>query len=129
MLLDLDGFKAVNDQYGHAAGDELLQLVALRLQGVVRDGDMVARLGGDEFAVVMRGAVPVPAVERVAKGICEALSSPMRLAAAQVGISCSVGVTVRGADGVPAEELVRQADVAMYQVKRGGRCGFRWFGG
>jgi diguanylate cyclase (GGDEF)-like protein/PAS domain S-box-containing protein len=125
MLLDLDGFKAVNDTHGHAAGDELLSVVAQRLRQAVRENDLVARLGGDEFAVVLQHGVAKPDCERVAGAICEALAAPVTLKAGMVKISASVGIS--DTPSADAEELVQQADVAMYQVKRGGRCGFGWF--
>lgn len=127
MLLDLDGFKAVNDTYGHAAGDELLCVTAARLRAAVRAGDLAARLGGDEFAVLMQGeGITVAVVERVAADICASLGAPFALQAAQVKISASVGISAFAAPGQDAEALVRQADAAMYEVKRGGRCGYQW---
>jgi diguanylate cyclase (GGDEF)-like protein/PAS domain S-box-containing protein len=127
MLIDLDGFKAVNDTYGHEAGDQLLSVVADRLRALVGQGDIVARLGGDEFAVLMRSkTMSVPAVEFLAAGICASLAAPVALRDAEVRISASVGISAFATGGLGAEELMRQADAAMYEVKRGGRCGYRW---
>jgi diguanylate cyclase (GGDEF)-like protein/PAS domain S-box-containing protein len=128
MLLDLDGFKAVNDTYGHAAGDELLCITAKRLRAAVRADDLVARLGGDEFAVLMQGeGITASAVERVAADICASLAAPVALQAAEVKISASVGMSSFATPDQDAEALVRQADAAMYEVKRGGRCGYKWY--
>jgi diguanylate cyclase (GGDEF)-like protein/PAS domain S-box-containing protein len=128
MLVDLDGFKAVNDTHGHAAGDELLCVVAQRLRQAVRGDDTVVRLGGDEFAVVLQNKnSSAAAVERVAAAICATLAMPVKLRSAVVRISASVGISDLGASADDAEELVRQADTAMYQVKRGGRCGYQWY--
>jgi len=127
MLIDLDGFKTVNDTYGHEAGDELLSVVADRLRALVGEEDVVARLGGDEFAVLMRReTLSVPAVESVAAGICASLAAPVALRDAVVRISASVGISAFATGAADAEELIRQADAAMYEVKRGGRCGYRW---
>jgi diguanylate cyclase (GGDEF)-like protein/PAS domain S-box-containing protein len=127
MLIDLDGFKAVNDQHGHAAGDELLHAVAGRLRHGVRAGDLVARLGGDEFAIIIKNAAGREAISRVAHDLCVSLAKPIHVSAGDVQISASIGITSRQGAGVKAEELVRQADVAMYRVKHGGRAGYQWF--
>jgi diguanylate cyclase (GGDEF)-like protein len=119
VLLDLDGFKQVNDGHGHGAGDALLRLVADRLRGVVRegrggrDGDVVARLGGDEFAVLLAGHEREALL--VAERAVAALAAPFDLGGVVVRVSAAVGVA--GADGVPLDELVRRADVAMYRSK------------
>jgi len=102
--------------------------VADRLRATVRTEDIVARLGGDEFAVLMYGKnLWSLVVERVAAAICASLAAPVVLQAAQVRISASVGLSAFASLGQDAEELVRQADAAMYEVKRGGRCGYRWY--
>lgn len=122
VLLDLDGFKQVNDAHGHGAGDALLRLVADRLRGVVRDGgggregDVVARLGGDEFAVLVAGHGGEAAL--VAERAVAALEAPFDLGGVVVRVSAAVGVA--DADGVPLDELVRRADVAMYRSKGDG---------
>jgi len=128
MLVDLDGFKAVNDTHGHAAGDELLRVAAQRLRQAVRADDIVVRLGGDEFAVVLQNKnTSAVAVERVAAAICATLATPVKLRSAVVRISASVGISDLAASAHDSEELVRQADTAMYHVKRGGRCGYQWY--
>jgi diguanylate cyclase (GGDEF)-like protein/PAS domain S-box-containing protein len=127
MLIDLDGFKAVNDTHGHEVGDDLLRAVASRLRNVVRGDDMVARLGGDEFAIIMKGKLTEAVVNRVAGNICETLAEPIKVASVTVNISASIGITGRQAGAATAKEMVRQADAAMYRVKNAGRSGFIWY--
>jgi len=127
MLIDLDGFKAVNDSHGHEVGDDLLRAVAGRLRNVVRGNDMVARLGGDEFAIIMQGTLSEAVINRVAGNICEVLAEPIKIGSVTVNISASIGISGRQNGAVTAKEMVRQADAAMYQVKHGGRCGYQWY--
>ncbi|MCO1653682.1 putative bifunctional diguanylate cyclase/phosphodiesterase [Pseudonocardia humida] len=119
-FLDLDGFKAVNDALGHAAGDALLVRVAERLRGAVRRTDALARLGGDEFAVLVEDGDPA----RAAAGLVEALRTPFALAERTVAVSTSVGVATAepdGPDDLRAPNLLHRADVAMYAAKTAGR--------
>jgi len=126
LLIDLDGFKAVNDAFGHGEGDELLREIATRLADCVRDTDTVARLGGDEFGILLRGGpVLKEAASRIAAEICEAVAVPVQLRAAQTRVSASVGITYFSKPNTGAEELLRQADIAMYSVKRSGRHGLK----
>ncbi|WNB86945.1 diguanylate cyclase domain-containing protein [Cellulomonas sp. ATA003] len=120
LYLDLDGFKQVNDEYGHAVGDELLLAVAGRLQRRLRRGDLVARLGGDEFLVVL------PAVdrdggrtegERVAAQLADALAEPVVTARGTVRVRASIGVSTYPADGSDFDDLLHAADERMYAVK------------
>lgn len=128
LLVDLDGFKAVNDAYGHEAGDELLRIVAMRLKCCVRSGDLVARLGGDEFGVLLRGGPALQqAAERVATSICGAIAAPALLPQTQTRVSASVGITYFNCAQTKPEELIRQADLAMYSVKRSGRHGHKTY--
>jgi diguanylate cyclase (GGDEF)-like protein len=122
LLVDLDGFKHVNDSMGHEAGDELLREVASRLVGAVRPGDTVARPGGDEFAVLLDPADAAAAM-RVAVRVVESLRAPYSLGARTVRPVASVGLAVAD-DRIDAEALMRQADVAMYGAKSAG--GDRW---
>ena len=119
IFLDLDGFKQVNDGYGHAAGDSLLVGVAERLRRSLRGDDVVARLGGDEFGVLLAGYGAEQEATRVASRLLESLAPPFSIADLSVGIGASAGVTV-GPRGGSAAELLREADVAMYEAKRRG---------
>ncbi|AGZ43890.1 GGDEF domain-containing protein [Actinoplanes friuliensis] len=114
-LLDLDGFKQVNDTLGHDAGDRLLIVVARRLGACVREGDTVARLGGDEFVVVM-GDAGAEVAEDVARRMLDALAEPVLLGDAEVPIGASIGLAA-GHSGADAGELLRRADIAMYAAK------------
>ncbi len=127
LFIDLDGFKEVNDRLGHAAGDELLQQVGRRIQGCVRDTDMVARLGGDEFTVILTDITQPMHVETLCRKILTKLSQPFRLKAGQAGISASIGVTGYPSDAATLDELIRNADAAMYEAKNAGRNRFRVF--
>jgi diguanylate cyclase (GGDEF)-like protein len=124
LFLDLDGFKTVNDRFGHDCGNELLVAVTSRLRGCVRPGDVVARMGGDEFTVLLTRLESVaPAVE-VAERIAAMLGDPFTIAGAEVTISASIGISVAPADGADAGDLLRRADVAMYRAKSQGKAGW-----
>ncbi len=120
LLLDLDGFKEVNDTLGHAVGDRLLVEVAGALRGAVRPIDVVTRLGGDEFAVLLRALPDGDAAVRAATGIAAVLQRPFALDRITLEVGVSIGIALRPthADGLPG--LLRRADVAMYQAKRAG---------
>ncbi|MDR3395319.1 MAG: diguanylate cyclase [Parasulfuritortus sp.] len=124
LFLDLDGFKDVNDNFGHARGDQVLREVAGILQACVRIEDLVARLGGDEFAVLMLGA-PYQALVETAERILERLvlvhSDQSGLS---IAVTSSIGIAVFPEDGVDAASLLKQADKAMYSVKRRGKNGY-----
>jgi diguanylate cyclase (GGDEF)-like protein len=120
---DLDGFKTVNDSLGHHCGDGLLSVAAARLLSVVRPSDTVARLGGDEFAVLVEDAGDAGAVAAIADRIVAALREPVEIAGREIGLSVSVGVSIAGPE-TTAEELLREADTAMYEAKRRGKG--RW---
>ncbi|RJK97498.1 putative bifunctional diguanylate cyclase/phosphodiesterase [Vallicoccus soli] len=119
VVLDLDGFKDVNDSLGHAAGDAVLQEVAARLRAVVREGDVVARLGGDEFLVGLPGLASPADAERVAAALRGALGAPYATSAGAVVLGGSVGVAVAPQDGCDEVDLLKRADLAMYRAKRG----------
>ncbi len=120
LWIDLDRFKAVNDQWGHAAGDELLIEVTRRIGHEVRGSDVVARMGGDEFAVVLNRLPDHAVAEAVADRILRDLATPFALRDEVVTIGASIGITFCPELGRTAEELMRQADLAMYRVKDGG---------
>jgi diguanylate cyclase (GGDEF)-like protein/PAS domain S-box-containing protein len=121
LYIDLDGFKQVNDGFGHAAGDELLRLIAARLASVVREGDTTARLAGDEFLVLVEGSALDAGPELVAERLLEVLRVPYELDAAAgrpVTVTASIGVAL--GQRTTGEDLLRDADVALYEAKRAG---------
>lgn len=121
LYIDLDHFKRVNDTVGHAAGDQLLTIVAQRLRSCVKDGDTVARLGGDEFTVILRHLVSADAASEVAQRIIEAVQRPVSIGGRDHFVRASIGITQFPDDGSTIEDLMRNADLAMYQAKDGGR--------
>ncbi|WP_155859300.1 bifunctional diguanylate cyclase/phosphodiesterase [Cellulomonas sp. KRMCY2] len=121
LFCDVDRFKVVNDSLGHAAGDDLLRVVAERLAGVIRRGDTVARLGGDEFALLCTEIADVEAARAVGEQVCAALREPMRVGDRLIVSTMSVGVMVGEVGDIDAAGLLRDADVAMYQAKDAGR--------
>lgn len=127
MFLDVDGFKGINDRFGHDTGDELLKEVAARIAASVRESDTVARLGGDEFTVILEGIHHVDDVGRVATKILEAVSAPYRLGSRDLIITTSIGVAIYPIDGENIEELLKGADIAMYSAKDGGRNQYQYF--
>jgi diguanylate cyclase (GGDEF)-like protein/PAS domain S-box-containing protein len=121
VMLDLDGFKAVNDAYGHAAGDELLKEIADRLRMGLRATDTAARLGGDEFAWILPRVSGRPAAERMVRQRLAALQGAFRVLNERVDIGVSAGIAMYPDDGRDVDTLMRNADSAMYSAKREGR--------
>ena len=121
LFLDLDDFKHVNDSLGHEAGDRLLLEVARRLQEAVREGDVVSRFGGDEFAVLCRGVVDEASATEVARRLLTAVTGRVLLGKTSVAVSASIGVVIAGPGHAEAEDVLRDADVAMYQAKAAGK--------
>ena len=119
-LLDLNGFKKINDTLGHAAGDELLRLSATRLRETLASSDVVARMGGDEFALVLGDFRDASDMNVVMKRLQQAFAAPFVLEGEEVFVRWSVGLSVYPDDGTDGEALLRFADSAMYRVKRGG---------
>ena len=119
IMLDLNGFKNVNDVYGHAVGDELLVQVAARLQRVVRHDDLVARLGGDEFAILSQGQLGAEAAMSLAIRVMEAFELPVRAGPVEHVIGAALGISLSPDDGTEAQELLRRADIALYRAKAG----------
>ena len=126
--LDLDGFKFVNDSYGHEVGDQLLLVLAARMKQALREGDTLARLGGDEFVAVMLGAQGPPDGVTLLRRLLAAVDSPVTLLGRELRISVSIGVTTYPqSQDVDAEQLLRQADQAMYQAKQAGKNRYHFF--
>jgi diguanylate cyclase (GGDEF)-like protein len=118
LYVDLDGFKSVNDTWGHHVGDELLAQVGARIRGVVREGDLPARLGGDEFAVLIDHA-DEEAAEHAAQRLTAALITPFALSICNTTVHASIGIAITGPGTETAEDLIRNADLAMYTAKEG----------
>ena len=120
VFVDLDRFKGINDHLGHAAGDEMLEIVATRLQRAVRTDDVVGRIGGDEFLVLCPGIATAAQAVRAATRVAEALRHQIRLKSAEVACRASVGVAWSPDPNTDADTLIGQADAAMYEAKRAG---------
>jgi diguanylate cyclase (GGDEF)-like protein/PAS domain S-box-containing protein len=127
MFIDLDNFKVINDTLGHAVGDELLQTVAARLQGCLRECDVVARQGGDEFTVMLDGLSDARDAATVAGKFIDLLSRPFTLAGREYQVSASIGIACYPQDGKDVSLLMRSADTAMYQAKEMGRNRYRFY--
>jgi|GEM_PF-2762403 len=121
LFIDLDGFKQINDEYGHEAGDKVLKKVAQHLSGTVRNQDTVARIGGDEFLIILNGIHHAENAEQVAQKVIEALKTPCLYQQHLLHIGCSTGISIYPDHSLEAEALVKLADDAMYKVKRSGK--------
>ncbi len=128
LMLDLDGFKNINDSYGHLAGDEILQQLAARLTSRLRSIDTVARLGGDEFIVMLEDIAQSEYAARVAQDLIDTIDVPWKLSnGAEVHVSTSIGISIYPAHGSESLDLLRHADAALYQAKAAGRRCARYF--
>ena len=127
--LDLDGFKEVNDSLGHPIGDALLKAVAQRLRVSVRKGDFIARLGGDEFAIIQADACCAEQCSRLARRVLNNICKPYHIFGHEIAISASIGIVCSPENGDSADELLKYADIALYEVKSAGRHGFKQFKG
>jgi diguanylate cyclase (GGDEF)-like protein/PAS domain S-box-containing protein len=130
-FIDLDDFKLVNDNLGHAAGDQLLREVARRLEACLRARDTAARFGGDEFVLLLRegeqGALGGAQLIEKIRAVLESVAAPLTLAGRDIQVHCSIGLAAFPQDGDDAETLVKHADTAMYRAKELGRNGFQFF--
>jgi diguanylate cyclase (GGDEF)-like protein len=127
LCLDLDQFKNVNDTLGHPIGDELLRAVAGRLRGCVRDTDTISRVGGDEFSIIQTDIVNATDAERLARRISEAITAPFDLHGHLVMVDTSIGIALAPADGTDVNDLLKNADMALYGAKADGRGVYRFF--
>ncbi|APG27929.1 hypothetical protein A7E78_08825 [Syntrophotalea acetylenivorans] len=127
LFLDLDRFKTINDSLGHEAGDRLLQEVAKRLTGIMRKSDTLARLGGDEFVIALEHNTETHEIITVAQKILDTLSAAYFINAEELYITVSIGISLFPANGLTAETLMKNADVAMYRAKEKGRNNFQFF--
>jgi len=127
VFLDLDRFKTVNDSLGHAIGDQLLKGVAERFGTVLRASDTVARLGGDEFAVLLDDLPTTQGAAVAAQKVLDALSKPFRIASHELFTTASIGISCFPQDGTTIEDLLRNADAAMYRAKEHGRNTYQYF--
>lgn len=125
MFIDLDRFKAINDNYGHEAGDQVLRAVAERLKASLRLSDTVARLAGDEFVVLVPGLNEISNAEAIAQKVVEAFRRPMNVAGQTLVVTASVGMAIYPIDESEPEVLLQHADQAMFDAKRNGRAGYR----
>lgn len=128
LCLDLDHFKDINDSLGHSVGDKLLVAAGQRLRGCLREADTAARLGGDEFAIIQVDlANPLADTEMLARRVIEAISAPYQIDEHEVVIGASIGLSISPADGMDADQLLRNADMALYRAKADGRGTYRFF--
>ena len=127
VFLDIDHFKFVNDSLGHNAGDKLLQKVADRLLGAVRDGDTVARLGGDEFILVLNDQTGQEVIYRAMQRIINKIAEPIEIDGQELLVTASAGISLYPQDGPDVETLLKNADAAMYRAKDKGRNNFQFY--
>jgi diguanylate cyclase (GGDEF)-like protein/PAS domain S-box-containing protein len=125
LYLDLDGFKDVNDLFGHQAGDRVLTETSRRLESVIRPGDIVSRLGGDEFVMLCENLVTPDDAEKIASRVVQAIAKPIPVAAGVATVTASVGIAIGGL-GESAASVVARADEAMYRTKQNGKAGYRF---
>jgi diguanylate cyclase (GGDEF)-like protein len=127
FLLDLNGFKRINDICGHAVGDEVLVIVAQRLFGAMREGDLVARLGGDEFAILALNLLGPEAATNLARRVIQALDTPVMTGKKEHRVAAAIGVAFVPTDAATRDEILRKADVALYRAKTERRSALRFF--
>jgi len=127
LFIDLDGFKAINDGLGHAAGDELLTVLARRLEACLRPGDTTARFGGDEFMILLEGITRTSDATRIAERVLERLREPLEIAGQEVLTSGTIGIAFSATGYQDVDEMIRDADLAMYRAKAAGKARYEIF--
>ncbi len=127
LFIDLDGFKEINDQFGHDTGDKLLQKVAKCLMECLREEDTIARLGGDEFSVILHAVKEVKFVPNVAEKIIDSINQPIDIDGHNCSVTASIGISLYPQNGTDPDELLKQADIAMYQSKNKGKNTYTLF--
>ncbi|HWU95456.1 MAG TPA: GGDEF domain-containing protein [Sphingomonas sp.] len=128
LMLDLNGFKAINDTHGHGTGDALLRVVADRIAGALREGDTAARLGGDEFAVITPGLAN-PEIARVIAGrLADSIARPVFVEGRTLHVGTGIGIALSRAEKLAPKELTRRADLALYAAKRSEGVAWRVYG-
>jgi diguanylate cyclase (GGDEF)-like protein len=125
MIIDLDGFKHVNDTYGHAAGDFLLQVIAGRINACTRSNDTVVRLGGDEFAIILPEIDNDRSAITIANKIINTIAESVIINGREVSVTASIGIALHSRYGSSADELIESADLAMYSAKNNGKNSYR----
>ncbi|GKU82948.1 GGDEF domain-containing protein [Niallia sp. NCCP-28] len=126
LFIDLDGFKCINDRYGHGIGDEVLKITAKRLQDCLREADIVGRIGGDEFVCLIKNSNKNN-VKHIAKRIITSLSTPELISGHQLVVTPSIGIAISPFDGNNMKELLKNADSAMYEAKKLGKNNFFFY--
>ena len=128
LFIDLDGFKQVNDTYGHEGGDTLLKEISKRLKRSVRKSDFVARLGGDEFTIILENIQNKQDISKIAKHIIRAVAQPINLKNGQkTFVSCSIGIAIYPKNGTTVDSLISKSDTAMYHAKENGKNSYYFF--
>ncbi|WP_135079043.1 diguanylate cyclase [Terasakiella sp. SH-1] len=127
LFIDLDGFKAVNDTFGHDAGDHVLKISAQRLKGLIRHSDTAARLGGDEFVIILHEPTSPDNVAVIAQKIIDEVSTDINFKGDDMAVSASIGIAMMPHDSTDPHELLRYADIAMYGAKQDGKNGFCYY--
>jgi diguanylate cyclase (GGDEF)-like protein len=127
MFIDLDGFKPINDEYGHDAGDEALKIVAERMTACTRESDIVSRIGGDEFIILFKGLEDEEVLKERADKVLEMVGTPMWIDGNRIRMGASIGISMFPKDATDSEAIVNCADEAMYAAKQGGKNAYRFY--